>query len=231
MLCYPRYCRNEVVKCSEIKSSVKNSGINLSGFKFYSKGTDSIVLVNESIGLALKVRRIDSKIECVREGLCLLYIESKARVKVAPKVFMFSKNYVLMEFLKGDKLGDFLRKMYLEERIYEMKEIVIKCIEKASILDEIRVLHKELSRPFKHVIVDAGKNVYFIDFGRSRVGASKACNVCSILSGILYNRSICGERLSRILGVRLSSEELRSILRMYKDGAIDANYIVSRLFS
>ena len=128
------------------------------------KGKTGIVaLLDEN--RVIKIRRSDSPKES-------LEIEAKIQdlaYPIAPRVHSYGKNFIIMDYVKGRNLTK-----------KESTDIIKKLLIKAKALEDKRIEHKELSRPYKNVIVTEN-DVYIIDYDSASI-KEKPKNVSSILS-------------------------------------------------
>ena len=153
--------------------------INLGKVRVIGKGkTGIIALLDEK--RVIKIRRSDSPKES-------LEIEAKIQslaFPVAPKVYDYGRNFIVMDYIKGNNLCNARKN----------KNIVIDLILKARELEDKKIEHKELARPYKNVIVTEDDKVYIIDYDSASI-KENPYNVTSILSwlkltnlAILYKR-------------------------------------------
>ncbi len=218
LLCYPLHKSLEK-KCEELVDHITSCGLEPSLFQPLSKGTDSLVLANRELGVVLKVRRLDSRYDGTREGQALLAIQYRwPTERVAPRVFSFTRYFVLMEYIEGSMLGEFLRKVIAKDPCAAdtLKRLLTNIMKKACMLDDAGVRHGELTRPFRHVIVRfPSLEPCFIDFGSSSIGARNPRNLSSIISGLLLGQNNICVRIREILRISDTSEIIR-VLRAYK---------------
>ena len=139
---------------------------NLGKLKVVGKGkTGVIVLLDEK--RVIKIRRSDSPKES-------LEIEAKIQTlafPVAPKVYDYGKNFIVMDYIEGDNLNNTRKN----------KNVIIDLLLKAKELENRKIEHKELARPYKNVIVSENDNVYIIDYDSASI-KENPYNVTSILS-------------------------------------------------
>ncbi len=218
LLCYPLHESLEK-KCEELVDHILSCGLEPSLFQPLSKGTDSLVLANRELGMVLKVRRLDSRYDGTREGRALLTVQYRwPTEKVAPRVFSFTRHFVLMEYIEGFMLGEFLREVVAKDprAADTLKRLLTNIMKKACMLDDAGVRHGELTRPFKHVIVRfPGLEPCFIDFGSSSIEVRNPRNLSSIVSGLLLGRSSVCVKIREILRISDTNEIIR-VLRAYK---------------
>ncbi len=161
-------------RSDEILKELKSRGITRvysfgqtqlpNGVRVLGKGKTGVVVLTEDMR-ALKVRRPDSNKES-------LEIEAKIQSMaegVAPKVYDYGKNFILMEYVPGRPLS--------REDVWALKRLVLK----ARQLELKSVEHGELSRPWKNVLVRSDGELYVLDFDDATVKPNPK-NVTSVLS-------------------------------------------------
>ena len=140
--------------------------INLGKVKVIGKGKTGIVaLLDEK--RVIKIRRSDSPKES-------LEIEAKIQsmaFPVAPKVYDYGKNFIVMDYIEGKLLSEAKKN----------KNVIIDLLLKAKELEDKKIEHKELARPYKNVIVTENDKVYIIDYDSASI-KENPYNVTSILS-------------------------------------------------
>jgi Predicted Ser/Thr protein kinase len=140
------------------------------GRRALGKGKSSVIYLASYKGkiCALKLRRCDYNYGEM-EGV---FASIAGENNVGPEVYNYGRNYVIMQYLPGLLLGE----VYLEDWI------INDLIERARRLDEIGIDHKELSRPWKQVII-YGKRTYIIDYDSARFH-EKPRNVNRIIAAL-----------------------------------------------
>ena len=140
--------------------------VNLGKVRVIGKGkTGIVVLLDEK--RVIKIRRSDSPKES-------LEIEAKIQslaFPVAPKVYNYGKNFIIMDYIEGEHLSDTRKN----------KNILIDLLLKAKELEDKKIEHKELARPYKNVIATENDKVYIIDYDSASI-KENPYNVTSILS-------------------------------------------------
>jgi len=165
---YPKY--NEEIEKELVEHGITElysfGKTNLGKLKVIGKGkTGVIVLLDEK--RVIKIRRSDSPKES-------LEIEAKIQTQalpIAPKVYDYGKNFIVMDYIEGKNLDDTRKN----------KRVIIDLILKAKELESRKIEHKELARPYKNVIVSENDNVYIIDYDSASI-KENPYNVTSILS-------------------------------------------------
>jgi putative serine/threonine protein kinase len=155
------------------------------------KGYTGIVVLAK-IGtkkVALKIRRTDSPRKSMADETALL--KAANGVKVGPKLIASSKNFLVMEFLDGKKIHDWVSEIRGKKATDQLKFVLGKILLDCYRLDELGLDHGELSYISKHVIV--GKKITLIDFESSSI-ERKVSNVTSATQGLYI-----GSGLARII--------------------------------
>ena len=163
-------------KDSEIKKRIielKKLGISQVSFtgplqiekcSILGKGYVGMVVLAKKSGkiVALKIRRIDSPRKNMSDEAKLLKIANE--INIGPKFIKNSKNFLIMEFIDGEKIIDWAKKP--ETKAKEIRHIVNNVLRECYLLDEIGLDHGELSTIDKHVIINEKRNT-IIDFESS----------------------------------------------------------------
>ena len=208
---------------AQIKSRIKELKVlGVESISFQGKleiGTISIlgkgyvgIVVLGKIGkkkVAIKIRRNDSPRKNLKKEAELLKIINGH--KIGPKLVAFSKNFLVMEYLDGEKIGDWVNGLKKKGNSSQLKLIIKKVLEDCYSLDRIGLDHGELSNLSKHVII--GKKVTIIDFESSSMDR-KVSNVTSA------SQALCiGSGISKIIGRAYKipkKQKMISVLREYK---------------
>lgn len=216
ILGYPRATKAQIrSRIAELKklgiSNVAFVGPMMIGnLHVLGKGYTGIVVLAR-IGtrkVALKIRRTDSPRRTMEKESELL--KAANRVNVGPRLIAGSKNFVVMEFLDGKKIQDWVSE-HDHKNINTVKGVIRKVLYDCHKLDSIGLDHGELSYISKHVIV--GKKVTIIDFESSSL-ERKTSNVTSASQG-LYIGSGLAKLITKLYAVPQKSKIIEA-LRQYK---------------
>jgi len=208
---------------AQIKSRIKElEDLGVESISFQGKleiGTISIlgkgyvgIVVLGKIGrkkVAIKIRRNDSPRKNLKKEAELLKIINK--YKIGPKLVASSKNFLVMEYLDGEKIGDWVDGLRKKGNSSQLKLIIKKVLEDCYSLDRIGLDHGELSNLSKHVII--GKKTTIIDFESSSMDR-KVSNVTSATQAFCI-----GSRISKIVGRVYKipkKQKMITVLRRYK---------------
>jgi putative serine/threonine protein kinase len=176
------------------------------------KGYVGVVVLakRENKKVALKIRRLDSQRSEMKSEAKLLKLVNT--VSVGPKLYDSSKNFVIMEYLEGEKIGNWINSLKGAGSTKKLKTVIKAVLEDCFRLDQIGFDHGELSSISKHVIVGDTKST-LIDFESSST-KRRVSNVTSITQGIFIGSGIA-KKVQRIYRVP-SKEKIIQVLRIYK---------------
>ena len=115
--------------------------------------------------VAIKIPHPDSDAPSTPE-LEARYLEKANAVGVGPKLYVSSDDYVVMEFVDGILIGEFLKNDSIEsEKIIQVIKLIF---DQLISLDKIGINKFELTNPYKHIIVKNDFDPVLIDFERAR---------------------------------------------------------------
>ena len=215
VLCYPRPEKVELKKRLKELRTLGITALEFQGPKQVSnvsvlgKGCVGIVLIAHvnKRKAALKVRRVDADRSMMRHEAEML---GKANsIKVGPKLLGYTDNMVLMQFVDGFLLPEWLRKRIGKVQV---KKVLRDLLEQCWLLDSIGLDHGELSHAPKHIIVDRANTPFIVDFETASVNRGPA-NVTSICQ-FLFISGIAGEVAGKI-GEK-NKKTIIEVLRFYK---------------
>jgi putative serine/threonine protein kinase len=215
ILCYPQPEKGELKKRMKELRTLGVTALEFQGPKQVSnvsvlgKGCVGIVLVAHvnKRKAALKVRRVDADRSMMRHEAKML--EKANSINVGPKLLGYTSNMVLMQFIDGFLLPEWLRKRVGKVQV---KKVLRDVLEQCWRLDSIGLDHGELSHAPKHIIVDRANRPIIVDFETASVNRGLA-NVTSICQ-FLFISGIAGE-----VAVKIGEKDKKTIieaLRFYK---------------
>jgi len=214
---YPRGTKAQIKsRIKELKSlgveSVSFQGeLKIDTINVLGKGYVGIVVLCK-IGkkkVAVKIRRIDSQRKNLKKEAEFLTITNQ--INVGPKLLGFSKYFLVMEYLDGKKIGDWIASLKKKGGSSQLKTVIKKVLEDCYSLDRIGLDHGELSNITKHVII--GNKTTIIDFESSSTDR-KVSNVTSATQALCI-----GSRISKMVGGMYKipkKQKMISVLRKYK---------------
>ena len=166
--------------------------------------------------VALKIRRTDSPRKNMTNEAKLLKTANK--LEIGPKFIKNSKNFLIMEYIDGEKIIDWAKKS--ETKAKEIRSVVKNVLRECFLLDDAGLDHGELSTIDKHVIVNKKGNT-IIDFESSSVNR-KPSNVTGATQGILI-----GTGLAKIIQKKIkipSKKKIIALIRVYKKNPTLENF-------
>ena len=219
ILGYPKASKSQLKSRINELEKLKIKSISLSGpttigrLGILGKGYVGVVVLAKKgrKEVAVKIRRIDSQRKEMKTEAKLLKIVNAANV--GPKLLDVSRNFVVMEFLDGEKIGNWVKSLGGRGSVNKLKITVRSILEDCYKLDQIGFDHGELSSISKHVIVGKSKAT-LIDFESSST-KRRASNVTSITQAIFIGSDIT-KKIKRMYKIP-PKEEIIQFLRKYKE--------------
>ena len=202
---------NELDKL-KIKSISLNGPTTLGKLEILGKGYVGVVVLAKKGNkeFALKIRRTDSQRKEMKSEAKLLKLVNS--VNVGPKMIDVSKNFLIMEYIEGIKIVDWVNSLKGVGSVKKLKSTIRKILEDCYNLDQIGFDHGELSNISKHVIVGKTKST-LIDFESSSV-KRRPSNVTSVTQAIFIGSGIA-KRVQKIYK-NPPKEKIISALKQYK---------------
>ena len=187
--------------------------VKIGGFNVLGKGYVGIVVLVETIDkgkAVLKLRRVDASRRSLEvEGGLLRRVN---KLGIGPRLLAVSKNALLMEYIEGEDLEDWLAKEDLKPE--EVKRVLRETLEQCYRLDVFGIDHGELSIAKRHVRISKEGRPVILDFESASLRRRPA-NVTSLTQYLFVRKSWRKNKLERLLG-SWSVRELVEALRAYK---------------
>ena len=218
ILGYPKFTKRQInsriLELEKLKiKSVSFTGTTTIGkLRILGKGYVGVVVLAKrgNKKVALKIRRLDSQRSEMKSEAKLLKLVNT--VNVGPKLFDYSKNFVVMEYLEGEKIINWIKSLNGTGSTKKLKATIKTVLEDCFRLDQIGFDHGELSSISKHVIVGDTKST-LIDFESSST-KRRVSNVTSITQAIFIGSGIA-KKVQRVYKIP-SKEKIIEVLRSYK---------------
>lgn|SRR5574337_221404 len=214
ILGYPKATRKELAKrILELKKlgirSITFGGPTiLNNVPVLGKGYVGVVVLSKQgkSHVALKIRRIDSSRDEMRSEAKLLKIANK--VNVGPRVIDSSKNFIVMEYVEGKKIIDWVRELKGRGSASSFRKVARKILEDCYKLDRVQLDHGELSYIHKHVIV--GRSPCIIDFESASLNR-RTSNVTSAAQSIFIGSGLSNivKKIIKIPSTKYMIESLK----------------------
>ena len=223
---YPKASKKQVEqRISQMKkmgiSSIYFQGdLKLGKINVLGKGYVGIVLLAKRKNklVAVKIRRTDSQRKEMKSEAKLLEIANSS--KVGPRLITSNKNFIIMEYLNGKKIGEWIKELKGKGSAAKLKSVIRKTLEDCYNLDKIGLDHGELSNISKHVIISKSKATV-IDF-ESASTKRKVSNVTSAAQGIFIGSGI-SKSIKKIYKIP-PKEKMVDALREYKHNPTRENF-------
>lgn len=210
---------NELEKL-KIKSICLTGPTTIGNLEILGKGYVGVVILVKKGNkeFALKIRRMDSQRENMKNESVLLKLVNS--INVGPKIIDVSKNFLVMEYIDGEKFSDWIGMLKGTGSAKQLKSTIKSVLEDCFRLDQIGFDHGELSNISKHVIV--GKNkVTLIDFESSST-KRRPSNVTSITQAFFIGSGIA-KQVQKIYK-NSSKEKIIDALKSYKQEKTRENF-------
>ncbi|MBN1682228.1 serine/threonine protein kinase [Candidatus Bathyarchaeota archaeon] len=226
VLCWPKY---DADKASKRIKELSKTGITkilsfgkqkLLKINVLGKGHTGIVLLAKmkSDYVALKILRTDADRKNMSEEAKMLQLANS--IGVAPKLLGFSENFLIMEYLEGPFLRDWLNTLTPDDAL-NLRRILKETLHQARSLDKIGLDHGELVRLRRHIILYKDSPVY-IDFESASINR-RVANVTTVAQSLFLNNSV-STILSKIIP-EPNKEDLLEALKKYSKEENDENFI------
>ncbi|MBI2672453.1 hypothetical protein HYX16_05970 [Candidatus Woesearchaeota archaeon] len=173
--------------------------------KELAKGKRSVVYLCKFNG-KLAVKKVEKEnIQAVnRINNEVFWLKKINKFKIGPKLYSSKKTYFICEYIKGKNIIPYL------ESVKNPGKVILKVLKQCRILDKLKADKKEMTNPYKHIIVRNNKPV-MIDFERTRFSA-KPQNVTAFFQ-FLTSKKI-QQTLKKKL--ELNNQKLMPLLKEYK---------------
>jgi putative serine/threonine protein kinase len=202
---------NELEKL-KIKSILLTGPTTLGKLAILGKGYVGVVVLAKKGNkqVALKIRRTDSQRKDMKNESILLKLVNS--VGVGPKMFAVSKNFLVMEYIEGEKISDWVDLLKGVGSTKKLKSTIKKILQDCYKLDRLGFDHGELSNVSKHVIVGKTKST-LIDFESSST-KRRPSNVTSITQAFFIGSGIA--RKTQKIYKNPPKEKIIDALKQYK---------------
>ena len=219
MLGYPKATRGELSKRITELKKLGIKGVSFAGtttlnnMPILGKGYVGVVVLSNQgkKSVALKIRRMDASRPEMKSEAKLLRLANE--VDVGPELIDSSKNFIIMEYLEGKKIIDWIRDLKGKGSAANLRATIRKVLEDCYSLDKIRLDHGELSHIHKHVIV--GKKICILDFESASVNR-RTSNVTSATQSIFIGSGIAN-MVKKIIKVPNRKKLITSLKKYIND--------------
>lgn len=216
---YPKATKKEVarrvleLRKLGIKSITFGGPTVLNNVPVLGKGYVGVVVLSK-LGrrvVALKIRRVDSSRAEMESEARLLKAANK--VNVGPKLIKSSKNFMVMEYLEGERIIDWVKDLKGRGSAGKFRKMARAVLEDCYSLDRARLDHGELSYIHKHVIV--GRTPCIIDFESASMNR-RTSNVTSATQSIFIGSGLSSV-VKKIVKIPSTARMIESLKRYKHD--------------
>lgn len=222
LISYPKFNSDEYSKRiidlenMGVKDVILEGSTQIYELKLLGKGHSGVVLkVNTHSGkkFALKIRRLDS-----RRKDCLSEVNNQRLanlVGIGPKILANTQDLILMEFINGKGIFDWLvdHSDLTDLKKKRVVDIVNEILEQCYTLDNLNLDHGELTRIDNHIMISYKNQISIIDFESSST-KRKPSNVTSVIQALLLSGSV-SKKISQYIRIK-NYDLLLYQLRKYK---------------
>ena len=204
----------------KIKSICLTGPTTIGNLEILGKGYVGIVVLVKrgSKEVALKIRRTDSQRENMKNESVLLKLVNS--VNVGPQIIDVSKNFLVMEYIEGEKFSNWIEMLNGSGSVNKLKSTIKNVLEDCYRLDQIGFDHGELSNISKHVIVGKTK-VTIIDFESSST-KRRPSNITSITQAFFIGSGIAKQ--AQTIYKNSPKEKIIHALKLYKQEKTRENF-------
>jgi len=170
--------------------------MDVENLRFLAKGKRGKVYIGKLKGEKVCVK-VSSRAEI--EGK---WLKKLNKYEIGPKLIKFKEDMLIYEYVEGKRIQECLKSN-------NIKLIIRKVFEKCRILDKLKIDKREMTNPYKHILVK-GDKVKMIDFERCHK-VKKAKNVTQFGEYLMRNKLV-------------DREEFTSLLKKYKKRQSKINF-------
>jgi len=220
LLCYPRfntsdyYSRLSELRSLNLKFVILEGSTLLRGIRILGKGSEGLVLKvqnTHSKTMALKIKRIDSCRTNMKNEF--EFYQSVNRNHLGPKVYSYTKNTLLMEFVEGLSARNWFLKSKMNLEL--IRKIIINILTQCYTLDKLHIDHGQLNKLDNHVIIShRGSKCTIVDF-ESASCIRKVNNVTSAFQGLIF-KGIISDQINKFANYDKKRVEFLNLLSRYK---------------
>lgn len=190
--------------------------VRLGRLDVLGKGYTGVVILGRynNRTVAVKIRRTDARRPTMSGESRIL--QQANRAGVGPRLVAHSRNFLVMQYVKGRYISDWISDC---DSAYLVKQMLAKVVTDCYKLDLAGIDHGELGRITKHVIV--GRAPVLVDFESSSINRRPA-NVTSAVQCIFISAQMA--KLASAMYDLPSKRRIIGALRQYKHEISHQNY-------
>ena len=176
--------------------------------RYYAKGNRSVVYTGfigkKKVIIKKQKKNIAARDIAKIEARWLRILNKQG---IGPKLISEGKDYIIMEFIMGKPIMDFLE----TAKKQDIEKVISRALKQCIVLDSLNITKKEMHKPVKHIIIH-NNNPKFIDFERAKF-SQKPKNLTQ------FCQFLTSKKVSVILrrkGIIINKTKLRKFLKGYK---------------
>lgn len=228
LICYPKFdAVNYTLKIKDLfslhlKFVILEGNTILYNNNILGKGCEGLVLKvenNKNEIMAVKIKRTDSCRNSMKNEFNFYNLANMYRI--GPKVYSYTDNVLLMDFLEGISIENWFLKTELDSNL--IKTVVIDILNQCFILDKINLDHGQLNRLCNHIIIRPDNlKCSIIDF-ESASTFRKVSNLSSAFQGLFF-RGIISKKINSYINYENKIKEFLKLLKIYKSNISRENF-------
>ncbi|MDC4231510.1 MAG: serine/threonine protein kinase [Nitrosopumilus sp.] len=226
ILGYPKATNHQIKSRINELEKLKIKSISLTGpttlgkLSILGKGYVGVVVLAKKGNkqVALKIRRTDSQRNGMKNEANLLKLVNT--VSIGPKMFAVSKNFLVMEYLEGVKIIEWVNTLKGIGSSKKLKSTIKNVLKDCYRLDQMSFDHGELSNISKHIIVGKIKST-LIDFESSST-KRRPSNVTSVTQAIFIGSGIA-KKVQKVYK-NPPKKKIIEVLKQYKQEKTQENF-------
>ncbi|MBL7001178.1 MAG: serine/threonine protein kinase [Nitrosopumilus sp.] len=226
ILGYPKATNHQIKSRINELEKLKIKSISLTGpttlgkLSILGKGYVGVVVLAKKGNkqVALKIRRTDSQRNGMKNEANLLKLVNT--VSIGPKMFAVSKNFLVMEYLEGVKIIEWVNTLKGIGSSKKLKSTIKNVLKDCYRLDQMGFDHGELSNISKHIIVGKIKST-LIDFESSST-KRRPSNVTSVTQAIFIGSGIA-KKVQKVYK-NPPKKKIIEVLKQYKQEKTQENF-------
>jgi len=172
--------------------------------ELYAKGKRGIIYRKGKV--CIKVKNPRSSADTLRNEAKYLQILNKKGI--GPRFISYKNKKLCTEFIKGIIIKNFLEKENKKKILDVLRQVLEQCRQ----MDLLGINKKELTNPYKDILVTNNNKAVMIDFERCRQ-SKKPKNVTQFIQYIAKNKEVLGKK-----GIIIDKNDLVRLGKEYKEG-------------
>ncbi|MFW6285987.1 MAG: HemK2/MTQ2 family protein methyltransferase [Nanoarchaeota archaeon] len=192
------------LKFQKSKKLIEIENNNITNIKYYTSGKHSKIFKGnyKKQDIIIKLGKFEHiQIEEI-------FLKKFQKENFVPKYVTSTKDFIIMEEIKGITIKNFLKKEQDKNKIIKIFDRILLITKK---LDEYKINKFELINPRKHIIIQSNLEVKFIDFERT-LYTNNPKNITQILQYIQRNINLLKKK-----AIFIDKNKILQISKQYKN--------------